>query len=110
MPTLKRLSISILATNRYIVFLFRLLKNLRIIQDGCVPKWIGVKQRASFYIDCAERFNIKGFLSSAEMNIRHINTLAHKLRKHEKDSADAKWGGGAAQVAGGLLGFLGIGK
>ena len=67
-------------------------------------------QRASFYINCAERFNINGFLSSAELNIGKINMLAHKLRRHEKDSANARIGGGAAQVVGGLLAGIGIGK
>ena len=78
--------------------------------DGCEPKWISRTQRASFYIDCTERFNINGFLSSAELNIRKMNKLAHKLRKHEKDSANARIGGGVAQDVGGLMSGIGIGE
>ena len=67
-------------------------------------------QRASFYIECTEKFNINGFLSSGTLNIRKMDKLAHKLRKHEKDSANARIGGGAAQVVGGLMSGMGIGE
>ena len=75
----------------------------------CIPQWFSLTQRASFYIDCAEKFDINGFLSRGERNVRSLQTVGNKLRKQEKSSITQKITGGALQFSGGIMPGLGIG-
>ena len=80
------------------------------VYEQCIPHWFSLTQRASFYIECAQNFDINGFLSRGEMNVRNLEVVGKKLRTNEKKSATQRITAGAAQVAGGIMFGLGLGK